>query len=82
MTNIVMVPRVTSHVSKISSIASRNKTSFEKSTRDLPSIYSAEFSKTSGLDHLRKNLQTEGVSKGLQTLSLTLGVQTHLSITN
>ena len=63
MTNTVIVPRVTSHVSEISRIASRNKRSFERSTRDLPSIYSAEFSKTSGLDHLRKNLQTEGVSK-------------------
>ena len=63
MANIVMVSRVTFRISKNSPIAPRNKRSFERPSRELPSIDSEKFSKTSGLDHLWKNLQTEGVLK-------------------
>ena len=58
-----MVSRVTLRISKNSPIAPRNKRSFERPSRELPSIDSEKFSKTSGLDHLWKNLQTEGVLK-------------------
>ena len=63
MANTVMVSRVTSHVSKNFPIAPRNKRSFERSSKELPSIDSVKFSKTSVLEHLKENLQTEGVSK-------------------
>lgn len=63
MANTGMALRVTSHVGKNSPLAPRNKKLFERSSRELPSIDSAKFSKTSGLDHLWKNLQTEWVLK-------------------
>ena len=57
-----MVPRVTLNVGKNSPIAPRSKRSSQRSCRELPSNDSANFSKSSGLNHLRKNLQAEGVS--------------------
>ena len=79
MANTVTVPRVNSHVSNNCSIAPRNKISFERSSRELPSLDLAKFSKASGLDHLRQTLQRERESfimgfrpyHKLQALSLT-----------
>ena len=68
MANTVIFPRVTWHVSKNFPISPRNKRSFERSSRESPSADSEKFFKTSGLDHLKKNLQMEGASKGASDL--------------
>ena len=67
MKNTVLVPKVTSHASKNSSIASKKKF-IERSRRELSSIDSAKISENRGLEHPRNNLHTEGVLKRVSDL--------------
>ena len=67
MKNTVLVPKVTLHASKNSSIASKKKF-IERSRRELSSIDSAKISENRGLEHPRNNLHTEGVLKRVSDL--------------
>ena len=62
--NTVMALRVTSWPSVRTPLQHpETKKYFERSRKELTSIASAKFSNISGVDHLRKNIQTEGVTK-------------------
>ena len=53
-----------------------------RSCRKVESTLNTEFTATSGLDNLRQNLLAEGISKGLPTLSQTIGEHLKSRITS